>query len=180
MNKELEDEKGLEKEPAKKKSLKKSTEDEVLNKNSIEINPKMNEATSRTVVLGWGRMNPITSGHEILVNRIKAVAKANKATPIIYISHSQDAKRNPLAYDDKVMLAKKAFGNIIQKSNSKTIIQIMKELEDRFDKVILVAGDDRVPEFNKLLNKYNGSKYNFKEIEISLKRSDCWQPCRSR
>lgn len=52
MNKELEDEKGLEKEPAKKKSLKKSTEDEVLNKNSIEINPKMNEATSRTVVLG--------------------------------------------------------------------------------------------------------------------------------
>lgn len=98
-------------------------------------------------------MNPITSCHEILVNRIKAVAKANKATPIIHVSHSQDAKRNPLAYDDKVMLAKKAFGNIIQKSNSKTIIQIMKELEDRFDKVILVAGDDRVPEFNKLLNK---------------------------
>lgn len=127
----------------------------------------MNEATSRTVVLGWGRMNPITSGHEILVNKIKAVAKANKATPIIYISHSQDAKRNPLAYDGKVMLAKKAFGNIIQKSKSKTIIQIMKELEDRFDKVILVAGDDRVPEFNKLLNKYNGSEYNFKEIEIA-------------
>jgi len=174
MNKELEDKKGLVKAPMKKKTVKKSVEDEVLNKNAIEINPKMNEAVTRTVVLGWGRMNPITSGHEILVNRVKAVARANKATPIIYISHSQDAKKNPLSYDDKVMLAKKAFGNIIQKSNSKTIIQIMAELEDRFDKVILVAGDDRVPEFERLLNKYNGAEYNFKEIEIvsAGKRAD--------
>ena len=174
MNKEVEDKKGLEKEPVKKKSVKKASEDEVLNKNSIEINPKMNEATSRTVVLGWGRMNPITSGHEILVNKIKEVARANKATPIIYISHSQDAKKNPLSYDDKVMLAKRAFGNIIQKSNSKTIIQIMKELEDRFDKVILVAGDDRVGEFDKLLKKYNGADYNVKEIQVvsAGKRAD--------
>ena len=86
----------------------------------------MNEAPMRTVVLGWGRMNPITSGHELLVNKIKEVAKKNRATPVIYISHSQDAKKNPLSYEDKVMLAKRAFGNIIQKSNSKTIMQIMK------------------------------------------------------
>lgn len=167
MNKKLEGETSLEKAIAKKKTVKKSSEDEVLNKNSIEINPKMNEATTRTVVLGWGRMNPITSGHEILIKRIKAVAKENKATPIVYITHSQDKKKNPLSYDDKVMLAKKAFGNIIQKSTSKTIMQVMKELEDRFDKVILVTGDDRVAEFTTLLNKYNGTEYSFKEIEIA-------------
>ena len=174
MDKELEDEKGLEEKPVKKKSVKKASEDEILNKNAIEINPKMNEAPMRTVVLGWGRMNPITSGHELLVNKIKEVAKKNRATPIIYISHSQDAKKNPLSYDDKIMLAKRAFGNIIQKSNSKTIMQIMKELEDRFDKVILVAGDDRVAEFSKLLNKYNGSEYNISEIEVvsAGKRAD--------
>jgi hypothetical protein len=174
MDKELEDEKGLEEKPVKKKSVKKASEDEILNKNAIEINPKMNEAPMRTVVLGWGRMNPITSGHELLVNKIKEVAKKNRATPVIYISHSQDAKKNPLSYEDKVMLAKRAFGNIIQKSNSKTIMQIMKELEDRFDKVILVAGDDRVAEFSKLLNKYNGSEYNISEIEVvsAGKRAD--------
>jgi hypothetical protein len=174
MDKELEDEKGLEEKPVKKKSIKKAGEDEILNKNSIEINPKLNEAPMRTAVLGWGRMNPITSGHELLVNKIKEVAKKNRATPIIYISHSQDAKKNPLSYDDKIMLAKRAFGNIIQKSNSKTIIQIMKELEDRFDKVILVAGDDRVAEFDKLLNKYNGADYNISEIEVvsAGKRAD--------
>ena len=172
MNKILE--KAFAKEPVKNKTVKKASENEVLNKNAIEINPKMNEAVMKTAVLGWGRMNPITSGHEILVNKIKAVAKQNRATPIIYISHSQDAKKNPLSYNDKVMLAKKAFGNIIQKSDSKTIIQIMAELEDRFDKIILVAGDDRVSEFKTLLNKYNGSEYNFKEIEVvsAGKRAD--------
>ena len=159
----------------KKKSVKQSSEDELLNKNAIEINPRLEEAVMRTVVLGWGRMNPITSGHGILVDKIKDVARKNKATPLVYISHSQDPKKNPLDYDDKIMIAKKAFGNnIIQKSKSRTIIQIMQELETRFEKVILVVGDDRVKQFETLLNKYNGKDYTLKEIEIQSagKRAD--------
>ena len=159
----------------KKKSVKQSSQDEILNKNAIEINPRLEEAVMRTVVLGWGRMNPITSGHGILVNKIKDVARKNKATPLVYISHSQDPKKNPLDYDDKIMIAKKAFGNnIIQKSKSRTIIQIMQELETRFEKVILVVGDDRVKQFETLLNKYNGKDYTLKEIEIQSagKRAD--------
>lgn len=152
---------------AKKKSVKQSSEDELLNKNAIEINPRLEEAVMRTAVLGWGRMNPITSGHEVLVNKIKDVARKIKATPIIYISHSQDPKKNPLDYDDKIMIAKKAFGNnIIQKSKSRTIIQIMQELETRFEKVVLVVGSDRVKDFETLLNKYNGKDYTLKEIEV--------------
>jgi len=163
MNKEVEDVKKV----AKKKSVKSTNSDEILNKNAIEIEPSLEEAVTRTVVLGWGRMNPITSGHEVLVDKIKEIAKRYKATPIIYVSHSQDPKKNPLDYDDKIMLAKKAFGNaIIHKSNARTIMQIMKELEERFDKVVLVAGSDRVKEFEVLLNKYNGKDYNIKEIEV--------------
>jgi len=167
MNKDIEDDAAIEQKPAKKKSVKKLDKDALLNKNSIEINPPLEEATTRTVVLGWGRMNPITSGHEVLVDKIKDLAKRYKATPIIYVSHSQDPKKNPLSYDDKIMLAKKAFGDkIIHRSNARTIMQIMKELEERFDKVVLVAGSDRVKEFEVLLNKYNGKDYNLKEIEV--------------
>ena len=157
----------LEKKVADDKKLSKKEKDEILNKNAIEINPTINEAPDKTVVLGWGRMNPITVGHEKLVNKIKDVARKNSATPLIYISHSQDAKKNPLDYDDKVSLAKKAFGNkVIQKSRSKTIMQIMKELEGKFSKVILVVGQDRVTEFDKLLKKYNGRDYTFDNIEV--------------
>ena len=157
----------LEKKVADDKKLSKKEKDEILNKNAIEINPTLKEAPDKTVVLGWGRMNPITVGHEKLVNKIKSVARANSATPLIYITHSQDAKKNPLDYDTKVTLAKKAFGNtVIQKSKSKTIMQVMKEVEGGYSKVILVVGQDRVTEFDKLLKKYNGKDYTFDSIEV--------------
>jgi len=159
--------------PVEKKVVKKKTkakvekEDEVLVKNTIEINPKLDEAVEKTVVLGWGRMNPITVGHEKLVNKIKDVARKASAIPKVYISHTQDAKKNPLAYDDKIMLAKKAFGNnVIEKSKSKTIIQIMQELQSKYSKVILVVGSDRIKQFDELLNKYNGKDYKFDDIEV--------------
>jgi len=31
---------------------------------------------------------------------------------------------------------------------------------------VYVAGDDRIQSFTDLINKYNGSEYNFKNIEI--------------
>ena len=151
----------------KAKKPSKKVKDELLVKNAIDINPKLEEAPNNTVVLGWGRMNPITVGHEKLVNKIKAVARQESATPLIYISHSQDAKKNPLDYDDKIMLAKKAFGNkLIVKSNSRTIIQIMQELQKKFSRVVLVVGQDRIKQFDELLNKYNGKDYNFDNISI--------------
>jgi len=157
----------LEKKVADDKKLSKKEKDEVLNKNAIEISPTLNEAPDKTVVLGWGRMNPITVGHEKLVNKIKEVARANSATPLIYITHSQDAKKNPLDYDTKVSLAKKAFGNkVIQKSKSKTIMQVMGELQAGYSKVILVVGSDRVTEFDRLLKRYNGKDYTFDNIEV--------------
>jgi len=157
----------LEKKVADNKKLSKKEKDEILNKNSIEINPTLNEAPDKTVVIGWGRMNPITVGHEKLVNKIKTVAKQNSATPLLFITHSQYAKKNPLEYDDKIMLAKKAFGNkLVQKSRSKTIIQVMKELESKFNKLLLVVGSDRVKDFDTLLNKYNGKDYTFDNIEV--------------
>lgn len=151
---------------AKKKSEKNMDADEVLVKNTIEINPKLEEAKGGTVVVGWGRMNPITSGHEKLVNKIKDVAKKSGGTPTVFLTHSQDAKKNPLSYNDKVMLARKAFGNVIRKSNSKTIIQAMQELQGKYTNVILVVGADRIKEFDTLLQRYNGKDYTFDSIKV--------------
>ena len=67
----------------------------------------------KKIVLAFGRMNPPTTGHQKLVNKIKSVARKHRATPALYLSHSQDKKKNPLSYDDKVRFATKAFGNIV-------------------------------------------------------------------
>lgn len=148
----------------KKKPEKKADKEFV--KNTVEINPVLKEASGKTAVIAWGRMNPITIGHEKLVNKVMDIARKTKADPKIYLSHSQDPKKNPLSYDDKIELARMAFGNIINKSGSKTIIDLLKELESKYDSVILVAGQDRVNEFQTLLSKYNGKEYNFDSIQV--------------
>jgi hypothetical protein len=139
----------------------------------IEINPtdgteqrSMKEAEGKTAVLTFGRLNPITIGHEKLVNKVLSIAAKEKATPQVYLSHTQDKKKNPLSYDDKLKYAKIAFGSVIQKSNAKTIIQVAKDLSNRFDNLVLVVGQDRVTEFETLLSKYNGKEYNYNSIRV--------------
>lgn len=149
----------------KKKPVNKASEKEFV-KNTVELNPKLQEELGKTAVVSWGRMNPPTIGHEKLANKVAATAKANGATPIIYLSHSQDAKKNPLSYEDKYMFARAAFGPMIQKSNAKTIIQVMQELEKKYSDVILVVGADRIVEFDTLLNKYNGKDFKLNSIKV--------------
>lgn len=147
----------------KKKSDK--TEKELV-KNTIDLNPTITEAMGKTAVIAWGRMNPVTVGHEKLVNKIREVARKEKADPHIFLSHSQDPKKNPLSYDDKVDLAKSAFGNIVYKSTAKTIIDVMKQLQGKYKNIIFVGGQDRVNDFETLLTKYNGKEYTFDSIQV--------------
>jgi len=122
---------------------------------------------SKKLVFSWGRMNPVTVGHQKLADKVKAIAKHQNADSRIYLSHTQNKKKDPLDYNSKIKYAMKAFGSIVTKSNSRTIIQIMKELQDAgYTDVTLVVGSDRIPEFKKLLTRYNGKDYTFNSINI--------------
>ena len=132
----------------------------------INTEPVLDEAVQTTAVVSFGRMNPITVGHEKLAMKVMDEARRRKATPLIFLSHSQDAKKNPLSYDDKVMFAKRAFGAIVKESPAKTIIDVAKSLTGKFKKLVVVVGSDRVAEFETLLNKYNGKDYKFDFIDV--------------
>lgn len=135
-------------------------------KKVVDTEPTLDEAAKGTIVISFGRMNPITVGHEKLVNKVMAVAAKERATPAVYLSQSQDAKKNPLSYKDKITFAKKAFGNVIKPSKARTIIEVAKELSGKYQKLVIVVGSDRVGEFNTLMNKYNGKDYTFQNIEV--------------
>ena len=152
----------------KQKSKKTMTGQE---KDEIKIRPKdkdpLKEAQGKVAVFTFGRMNPPTIGHLALTEKLVKVARQLRATPLIYLSHSQDSKKNPLSYDEKLKLAKAAFGpRLVVKSRSRTIIQIMKELQRSYTDVVLVVGSDRVAEFKKLLETYNGRDYKFESIKV--------------
>jgi len=140
-------------------------------KKYIDIEPtynanSMQEAKSNTVVITFGRFSPPTIGHEKLVNKIKEEAKNRRADALIYASHTYDKKKNPLDYQHKISFLTTAFGSIVKNSSTKTIIEVAKELDERYDNLVVIVGQDRVAEFNRLLNAYNGKEYNFDDIKI--------------
>ena len=132
----------------------------------INLEPNINEANSNTAVISFGRFNPMTTGHEKLINKIASEAKTRKATPLVFASHTADKKKNPLSYESKIGYMQKAFGNMIQKSNARTIIEVAKELDDKFSNLVVVVGSDRVQEFQRLLTAYNGKEYSYENIEV--------------
>ena len=61
----------------------------------------------RVLYFSFGRMNPPTIGHEKLLDKLSASAGKNPYR--LYLSQSQDAKKNPLDYKTKVKFARKMF-----------------------------------------------------------------------
>ena len=133
----------------------------------------LTEAT-KEVTFVFGRFNPPTIGHEKLFNTLKKVSRGGAYR--IYASKSQDPKKNPLAFKDKVKFLRKMFPkharNIMADPDVRTVLDIAVKLYDQgFTKVTMVAGSDRIKEFDVLLNKYNGvdSRHGFYQFEGSIR-----------
>ena len=123
----------------------------------------------KLVYFTFGRMNPPTIGHEKLLNHIKKVA--DKGEYRIYPSHSQDAKKNPLDSETKVGYMKKMYpdhsSSIVHDTGMKTIFDVLKGAHQQgYKNVNIVVGADRLQEFEKLANKYNGNLYSFETINV--------------
>jgi predicted RNA binding protein YcfA (HicA-like mRNA interferase family) len=135
----------------------------------------LTEKTEKHGVLAFGRMNPITVGHEKLVNKVKQIADTVGGTAHIVVSHSQDPKKNPLTAAQKVKHAKRAFPGVNISASSPDaphfLAQAAKLHKQGVTHFHMVGGSDRVDEFHKLLHKYNGVKgphgsFNFKHIAV--------------
>tara|TARA_B100001059_G_scaffold234110_1_gene275782 strand:+ start:8355 stop:9725 length:1371 start_codon:yes stop_codon:yes gene_type:complete len=127
--------------------------------------------SSKEVTFTFGRYNPPTIGHEILFNKLKAVGRAGNYR--VYASQSEDAKKNPLPYKDKIKFLRKMFPkharNIIKDNKVKNVFDVLVKLYDEgFNRVTMVVGSDRVKEFDLLLNKYNGVKGRHGFYKLSL------------
>tara|TARA_B100001093_G_scaffold128844_1_gene121325 strand:- start:9098 stop:11137 length:2040 start_codon:yes stop_codon:yes gene_type:complete len=133
---------------------------------SPKYKDKLDEAVAKTAVFSFGRYNPPTKGHELLVSKLRDIARKEKGIPLLFLSHSFDSKKNPIPYSDKIKLAMMAFGkDIVRRSRSNDIISVLKELSRDYDNVVIVAGSDRVPDY-KRLEKYNGKDYKFKSFKV--------------
>lgn len=136
-------------------------------------------AKPKTRVILFGRMNPITSGHEENVEAAHKIAQKHGGDLHVIASHSHDAKKNPLTAEHKLKHLKRAFGHLSNtevKTSSKeapTILHHAAQAHAAGVKHLIIAGGgDRAAGYHKLLHDYNGVKgkahgyYKFDKISI--------------
>ena len=134
------------------------------------------EAKGDTAVFTFGRFNPPTTGHEKLIDALARESKKVSGSKMyVFASHSQDPKKNPLPYPKKIAYMKKMFPKYksnITTAKQRNVFEVATFLHDKGHRsVVMVVGSDRVDEFDRLLNEYNGVQgrhgyYGFDSIEV--------------
>ena len=126
--------------------------------------------SSKHVVVTFGRASPITAGHQKLFDKVAETAKKVGGEGHIHLSQSFDSKKNPLSHDTKVDLAKKMMPHHAKMFHNekkvKTLFDVMKHHSDPEAELHVIAGSDRVEEYKKKLNDYNGKDYHYKKIHV--------------
>jgi predicted kinase len=141
---------------------------------SMKFKDFLREQKEKHAVMSFGRFNPPTSGHERVVNKVKDIAGSVGGSHHIVLSHSQDAKKNPLSAAQKVKHAKRAFPGTNFTASSKDAPTFFDHAEKLHKQGVthlhMVGGSDRTDEYHRLLHKYNGThegaRFNFKSIKV--------------
>ena len=136
----------------------------------LQAGPPPVPKTRGTLTLAFGRFNPPHAGHGQLMDIAAESAMETEGDYIIVPSRSNDPKKNPLDADTKVSTMRNMFPNhsekIINDPQNNTIFDVLKKAHnDGYSNVRIVAGDDRVKEFDKLSQNYNGQLYEFEGLE---------------
>ena len=131
----------------------------------------VNEALDKKnkLIFAFGRFNPPTSGHGKLMREVIIQARKNNANHIVYASASQDKRKNPLDVKTKVKFMKKMFPDnkiIAAGGSQRTFMEVLKFYNKMYGEIIMIAGSDRIKEFQKLADKYNGKDYDYKSIKV--------------
>ena len=108
-------------------------------------------------VFVFGRMNPPTLGHELLIAKAVEVSRQEQADCFVILSKTQDSKKNPIPYFDKLNALNAALPqiNFIDSDKIKTIFDAVAFLiESGYTDLTLVCGSDRAAEYEALFQKY--------------------------
>jgi len=137
----------------------------------------LKEDDRSTAVFAFGRFNPPTIGHQKLIQKVQSMAKQVNGKGFIFLTHTQNNKKDPLTFQEKQAYIRSQITDPsleIGDPAVKTIVQALQKIQSQGrTRVIMVAGDDRVMEFQKFLNQYNGNPdkagnipYKFDDVQV--------------
>ena len=128
------------------------------------------EAGAKHVTFCFGRMNPPTVGHKQVLDTMKQQGGDMR----IFVSQTQDKKKNPLDYATKIKFIKEMFpeyaGDVVDNAGLNTIGKVASYLHEQgYNSATFVAGSDRLEDMKNLLTQYNGVEgkaHGFYDFEV--------------
>lgn len=123
----------------------------------------------KTAVFSYGRYNPPTTGHQLLIDKLIATAKEKQADAFLIPTHTIDKKKNPLSVDEKINILRQMSPGVTVLETGKTLVDALKDLQSRgYTTVYQVAGSDRIPEFTHIRDTYNNKPNKAGEIPFAF------------
>ena len=135
----------------------------------------LREDDRATAVFAFGRFNPPTIGHQKLLDKVISMANQVNGKGYVFLSQKQNNKTDPLTFKEKQDYLQMFYPQLaIGDAGVKTIIQALQKIQaEGRTRIVMIAGSDRVVEFQKLLNQYNGKPdkagndlYKFDSIDV--------------
>jgi len=135
----------------------------------------LREDDRATAVFAFGRFNPPTIGHQKLLDKVISMTKQVNGKGYVFLSQKQNNKTDPLTFKEKQDYLRMFYPQLaIGDAGVKTIIQALQKIQaEGRTRIVMIAGSDRVAEFQKLLNQYNGKPdksgndlYKFDSIDV--------------
>lgn len=129
---------------------------------------------SRTAVVAFGRMSPVTVGHRKLVLKLRELARVHGGDAFLYLSRSYDGRagrkpkgrlpRNPLKYRDKLRYVQDAFGDLVTvvPEQHRDVFAVLPKLEQQGYTDVILVGDSAF--LAAPVEAYNGKDYHFSSI----------------
>ena len=135
----------------------------------------LKEDDRAVAVFAFGRFNPPTIGHQKLLSKVLDTATELNGKGYVFLSQKQNNKTDPLTFKEKQDYIQMFYPNLaVGDAAVKTIVQALQKIQaEGRTRIVMIAGSDRVKEFEQLLNKYNGKPdkagnelYKFDKIDV--------------
>lgn len=104
----------------------------------------------KSIVFTFGRMNPPTRGHALLVTTVVETAKQNDADHVVYLSQTHKAPTDPLEFSFKRRVCEAAFPgvHISPLTSIRNPYIALEYLKEHYDNIIMVAGSDQIEDYS--------------------------------
>ncbi len=112
------------------------------------------------IVITAGRFNPPTLGHGKLIERVYSLSLQKQWDHCVYVSTVHDNEKNPLPIYFKLYYLRQIFSNV-QFAELSNFLSIMKDLASKYKHIAVVAGEDRIEDYTRILKTYNGKDFTF-------------------